>query len=127
MKSIRGLHWAYFKTDSAVLLDKLYKFEDKTFELGGNASFNIFKDRDTIAVHTTCYEQTSKVMGLKVLTLVYFAPLCFILFLTVLFVCIRVHIKLSHTGTCMYICMYLCTYFCTYACVYVCVHVCMYV
>ena len=79
MKSIRGLHWAYFKTDSAVLLDKLYKFEDKTFELGGIAAFDIFKDRETIAVHTTCYEQKSKVMGLKVtLTLLYFTLLNFV-------------------------------------------------
>lgn len=66
MKQIGGLHWAYFKKDSAVLLDKIYKFEDTTFELGGAASSKIFKEKETIAVHTTCYEQKSKVMGLKV-------------------------------------------------------------
>ena len=66
MKQIGGLHWAYFKKDSAVLLDKIYKFEDKTFELGGAAASNIFTEKETIAVHTTCYEQKTKVMGLKV-------------------------------------------------------------
>ena len=68
MRSTGGLQWDYFNSNQALLLDKIYKFEDKTFELGGKASEDIFGDRNTVAVHTTCYEQKSKVMGLKVRT-----------------------------------------------------------
>ena len=66
MRSTRGLKWDYFEPNSAQLLDKIYKFEDKTFELGGEAALKIFQKKNVIAVHTTCYEQKSKVMGLKV-------------------------------------------------------------
>ena len=66
MRYTHGLKWDYFPSDSAQLLDKVYKFEDKTFELGGEAALKTFKTKNVIAVHTTCYEQKSKVMGLKV-------------------------------------------------------------
>jgi hypothetical protein len=61
------LHWKYFPESSAVLLDKIYKFEKnkKQIELGGEATSIILKKRGAIAVHTTCYEQKTKVMGLK--------------------------------------------------------------
>lgn len=61
------LHWRYFSESSAVLLDKIYKFETNTkqIELGGEATSIILKKRGAIAVHTTCYEQKTKVMGLK--------------------------------------------------------------
>ena len=68
MRSTQGLKWGYFSSDSAQLLDKIYKFEDKTFELGGEAALKIFEKKNVLAVHTTCYEQKSKVMGLKVMT-----------------------------------------------------------
>ena len=67
MRSTQGLKWGYFSSDSAQLLDKIYKFEDKTFELGGEAALKIFEKKNVLAVHTTCYEQKSKVMGLKVM------------------------------------------------------------
>ena len=66
MKSIPLLKWSYFPSDSAVLLDKIHKFEDKSFELGGEAAAKLFNKKNSVAVHTTCYEQKSKVMGLKV-------------------------------------------------------------
>lgn len=56
-----GLNWRYF--DKTVLLDKVYKFQTKTIDLGGPISADILKD--TIAVHATCYEQKSKILGLK--------------------------------------------------------------
>ena len=60
-----GLKWSYFKVHNAVLLDKIYKFESTTFEIGGKAADDLFHKKGTIAAHTTCYEQKTKVMGLK--------------------------------------------------------------
>ena len=77
MRGTGGLKWEYFDSDQAILLDKIYKFEDKTFELGGKASEEIFGGRNTVAVHTTCYEQKSKVMGLKVCTVRVYVSECF--------------------------------------------------
>ena len=69
-----------------MLLDKIYKFENKTYELGGEAALSVMNstliknnkrvrrrkgkmpepERGTaVAAHTTCYEQKAKVMGLK--------------------------------------------------------------
>jgi hypothetical protein len=69
-------------------LDKIYKFDNKTYELGGEAAVAVMnstviqnpvkrlRNKDgklivqrsvAIAAHTTCYEQKSKVMGLKVI------------------------------------------------------------
>jgi hypothetical protein len=62
------VRWRYFPKNSTVLLDKIYKFEsgNRTYELGGEAARDLMISRGTIAVHTTCYEQYTKVMGLKV-------------------------------------------------------------
>jgi hypothetical protein len=60
-----GVRWGYFPDGVAQLLDKVYKFEDKSFELGGELSDSMFRAKGAIAVHTTCYEQKAKVMGLK--------------------------------------------------------------
>ena len=66
----RGLKWDYFPNNMTVLLDKVFKFQNKTFELGGLAAEKVFRPRGVgegvVAVHTTCYEQAAKVMGLKV-------------------------------------------------------------
>lgn len=60
------LRWEFIKQESAVLLDKIYKFEHlTTYELGGEAAVQVLQDRGAAAVHTTCYEQKTKVMGLK--------------------------------------------------------------
>lgn len=48
-----------------MLLDKIYKFEDKTYELGGVAAAQVLDRKGAYAVHTTCYEQKTKVTGLK--------------------------------------------------------------
>eukprot|EP01032_Pedospumella_encystans_P024341 gene24341-27535_t len=61
-----GLKWEYLPKQSTVLLDKIYKFEHiTTYELGGEAADRVLRDKGADAVHTTCYEQKSKVMGLK--------------------------------------------------------------
>jgi hypothetical protein len=64
MKST-GTQWAYWPRKRAPLLDKVFKFENKTFELGGEAAVRWFGTTGTVAVHTTCYEQRTKMMGLK--------------------------------------------------------------
>ena len=62
-----GLRWEYLPSKQVVLLDKIYKFDHvTTYELGGAAAVRVLHDRGVDAVHTTCYEQKSKVMGLKV-------------------------------------------------------------
>ncbi len=81
-----GLKWDYF--DGTILIDKVYKFKTKNIELGGDLTESILKneqiimkmsDNDkkyydntylalpnfTVATHTTCYEQRSKIHGLK--------------------------------------------------------------
>ncbi len=60
-----GLRWTYVDEQAAVLLDKIYKFDGKTYELGGEAALQMLNERGAFAVHTTCYEQKTKVMGLK--------------------------------------------------------------
>lgn len=53
--------------DAAVLLDKIYKFEhNTTYELGGEAALEVLQAKGAVAAHTTCYEQKTKVTGLKV-------------------------------------------------------------
>jgi hypothetical protein len=37
-RSFLGLKWRYVPEHLAVLLDKIYKFENKTYELGGEAA-----------------------------------------------------------------------------------------
>lgn len=89
------LKWNFFPAGSAILLDMMYKYHDPRYELGGAAAHAILtmggtnsSDRDGLkkrhimsaktkdvgsssnhdqvfAVHTTCYEQKSKVQGLK--------------------------------------------------------------
>lgn len=67
------MKWQYLPAESAVLLDKIYKFDKiTTYELGGEAAEQVLHSKGADAVHTTCYEQKSKVMGLKVrLSLLY--------------------------------------------------------
>jgi hypothetical protein len=61
------MKWEYISAKAAVLLDKIYKFDMiTTYELGGEAADRVLHDKGADAVHTTCYEQKSKVMGLKV-------------------------------------------------------------
>lgn len=59
------VRWSYISKDSAVLLDKIYKFQEQSHELGGEAAINMLQRKGAMAAHTTCYEQKTKVMGLK--------------------------------------------------------------
>jgi hypothetical protein len=60
-----GLRYAYFSNSTAMLLDKMVLNVDRSVELGGEASGNILAHERTLASHTTCYEHTTKVLGLK--------------------------------------------------------------
>jgi hypothetical protein len=60
-----GLRYAYFSNNTAVLLDKMNQFVSRTVELGGVQSASLLTSQKSLAMHTTCYEQTTKVMGLK--------------------------------------------------------------
>lgn len=83
-----GLKWQYLPDESAVLLDKIYKFDGiTTYELGGQAAELVLHDKGADAVHTTCYEQKSKVMGLKV---------CFCVLMCSLLLCEVVRDNLEH-------------------------------
>ena len=60
-----GFRWEYIPETTAVLIDKIYKFEDSTIELGGQAAVDNLRKKGAVAAHTTCYEQKAKVNGLK--------------------------------------------------------------
>ena len=74
-----GLKYAYFSHDSAPLLDKLVLERGNTVELGGEAIADMLFDKRSIAMHSTCYEKSTKVMGLKASNAFwnpkYYAPL----------------------------------------------------
>ena len=60
-----GLKWRYFDNNETVLLDKIFKFVTEEYELGGTAADSTLRQFGAIAAHTTCYDSTTKVMGLK--------------------------------------------------------------
>lgn len=69
-----------------MLLDKIYKFDKiTTYELGGMAAVQVLHEKGVDAVHTTCYEQKSKVMGLKVSVYLRTDAFCFDLYMLLLF------------------------------------------
>lgn len=68
-----GLKYAYFSTETAPLLDKLVLREGNTMELGGEAIQSYLDAKQSMAMHTTCYEKSTKVMGLKVRGAVFIA------------------------------------------------------
>jgi len=59
-----GLRYAYFDNSTAALMDKIVQ-KYRNIELGGEAASRMLEDEHTVAMHTTCYEQSTKVMGLK--------------------------------------------------------------
>jgi hypothetical protein len=63
-RGTNGLRFAYFRNSSAALLDKIVQ-KWRGIELGGQPVAAFLEAQKTIAVHTTCYEQRTKVMGLK--------------------------------------------------------------
>ena len=60
-----GLRYGYLNNETGVLLDKMCQHVSRSVELGGLASSTLLTKQQTLAIHTTCYEQTTKVMGLK--------------------------------------------------------------
>lgn len=59
-----GLRYAYFDNSTGALLDKIVQ-KYRNIELGGEAASHMLEEEHTVAMHTTCYEQSTKVMGLK--------------------------------------------------------------
>lgn len=60
-----GLRYAYFSNGTAVLLDKMTQFVSRTVELGGEEAAKYLTQWKSLAMHSTCYEHVTKVMGLK--------------------------------------------------------------
>ncbi len=60
-----GLKYAYFSNSTAPLLDKLVLNYGNVMELGGELMESFLLDHQSVAMHTTCYEKSTKVMGLK--------------------------------------------------------------
>ena len=59
------MRYAYFPSSAASLLDKLTRATTNTIELGGEAASIVLDGSRTVAIHTTCYEHVTKVLGLK--------------------------------------------------------------
>lgn len=60
-----GLKYAYFSNYTAPLMDKLVLKGGSVMELGGEAVADFLFEQKSVAMHTTCYEKSTKVMGLK--------------------------------------------------------------
>lgn len=60
-RGIFGLKYAYFSPEMTPLLDKLVIREGHTMELGGEAIQGYLDDKRSLAMHTTCYEKSTKV------------------------------------------------------------------
>ena len=60
-----ALKFAYFTTSTAPLMDKFIKQHGNVYELGGELMLQALRDQHAMAMHTTCYEKSTKVMGLK--------------------------------------------------------------
>ena len=60
-----ALKYAYFSNYTAPLLDKLVLHHGTVMELGGELMESFLLRHHSLAVHTTCYEKSTKVMGLK--------------------------------------------------------------
>lgn len=60
-----ALKFAYFTTSTAPLLDKFIKQHGNLYELGGELMLQALRAQKALAMHTTCYEKSTKVMGLK--------------------------------------------------------------
>jgi hypothetical protein len=60
-----GLKYAYFSNYTAPLMDKLVMNHGNVMELGGELMESFLLKHRSLAMHTTCYEKSTKVMGLK--------------------------------------------------------------
>ena len=55
-----GLKYAYFSNSTAPLLDKLVYFHGTVHELGGELMEGFLRRERSVAMHTTCYEKSTK-------------------------------------------------------------------
>jgi hypothetical protein len=60
-----GMKYAYYDNNTAPLLDKLVLKHGNVMELGGELLAKFLAEKGTIAMHATCYEQSTKVHGLR--------------------------------------------------------------
>ena len=60
-----GMKYAYFGNFTAPLMDKLTLHNGIVHELGGMVIGDLLHRAHSVAIHTTCYEKSTKVMGLK--------------------------------------------------------------
>jgi hypothetical protein len=60
-----GLKYAYFSNFTAPLMDKMILHHGTRMELGGEIMENFTLTHKSLAIHTTCYEKATKVLGLK--------------------------------------------------------------
>lgn len=68
MRIARGtaaMKYAYYDNNTAPLLDKLVLKHGNVMELGGELLAKFLAEKGTIAMHATCYEQSTKVHGLR--------------------------------------------------------------
>lgn len=68
MRIARGtaaMKYAYYDNNTAPLLDKLVLKHGNVMELGGELLASFLAEKGTIAMHATCYEQSTKVHGLR--------------------------------------------------------------
>jgi hypothetical protein len=60
-----GLKYAYYSNYTAPLMDKMILNHGTKMELGGEIMENFTLTHKSLAIHTTCYEKATKVLGLK--------------------------------------------------------------
>jgi hypothetical protein len=56
-----ALKFAYFTTSTAPLMDKFIKERGNAYEVGGEFMLQALQQQYAMAMHTTCYEKSTKV------------------------------------------------------------------
>lgn len=56
-----AMKYAYFSNLTTPLMDKLVLFHGHHMDLGGMSVGSLLRDVQTVAMHTTCYEKSTKV------------------------------------------------------------------
>jgi len=68
-----GLKYAYFSNSTAPLLDKLVYFHGTVHELGGELMERFLLKERSVAMHTTCYEKSTKVLPIILILIFIYA------------------------------------------------------
>ena len=55
------MKFAYFTTSTAPLMDKFIKERGNAYEVGGEFMLQALQQQYAMAMHTTCYEKSTKV------------------------------------------------------------------